>query len=535
MSDESSAPVAVVGGGPVGITLALELALHGLRSVVIERRAEGESWQARTNLTNTRSMELFRRWGIADSLRSNNPINDELPRSVTWVTALNGHLVWDFEGIFAFERLPFASETPEWAPNAGIEKTVAAAAAENPLVDLRYESDFTGFEQDDYGVTVRYADRTGAEHEVRCSYLVGADGSRSAVRKQLDVKLQGKADLVHASIWLISAPGLMQRATVPPSTFYFFINEHRDAMMLIPQDEEDHYMFGIVPASEGMDPDSWEDAREILFRNLGFELPVEKLGGGLVRIHSLIAPRFDYGRVLLAGDAAHLISPMGGFGMNIGVSDSLDLGWKLAAVLNGWGGPKLLASYGEERTAADLWIQEECIDNTGKLAPQLVEDGIGLDGAEGDEIRQRVATNIVASKTKEFNSMGAQLGYRYDGSPIVVDDGSVRPPLSMADYTPSANPGARAPHVWLEDGSSLYDGFGVDFTLLKLDDVDTSALESAAADRGVPLEVLEPDSAELGELYGAKLALIRPDHHVAWRGDSVPDDAGRLIDTVRGA
>jgi len=533
-SQTVDAPVAIVGGGPVGITLALEIALHGIRSIIVERRAPGESWQARTNLTNTRSMELFRRWGIADALRENDPVSDDVPRSCTWVTALNGHVVHDFKRIFDFDRMPIASETPEWAPNAGIERTVAAAAAANPLVDLRYESVYTGFEQDDDGVTVAYTDAAG--ERLRCSYLVGADGSRSAVRGDLGVRMEGEADIVTASIWLIEAPGLMERAEVGPSSFYFFINEHRDSLLLAPQDDEDRYTLGIVPASADMDPDSWEDAKEILFRNIGFELPVRKLSGGRVRIHSLIAPRFDHGRVLLAGDAAHLISPMGGFGMNIGISDSADLGWKLAAVLNGWGGPRLLASYGEERAQADLWIQAECIDNTGLLAPQLVEDGISAPGPAGDAVRKRVGARVHEAKSREFNSIGAQLGYRYDGSPIVVDDGSPRPPVSMGEYVPCARPGARAPHVWLDDGSSLYDHLGTEFALLRLDpEADTAPLEAAAAAAGMPLEVFEPEPDGLTDLYEAKLALIRPDHHVAWRGGAAPADAAVVIDVVRGA
>jgi 2-polyprenyl-6-methoxyphenol hydroxylase-like FAD-dependent oxidoreductase len=530
------APVVIVGGGPVGITLALEIALHGIRSIIVERRAPGESWQARTNLTNTRSMELFRRWGIADSLRENDPVSDEVPRSCTWVTALNGHVIHDFERIFDFDRMPIAAETPEWAPNAGIERTVAAAAAANPLVDLRYGAEYTGFEQDDDGVTVAYTDADGAERRLRCSYMVGADGSRSAVRGDLGVRMQGEADVVQASIWLIEAPGLMDRASVGPSSFYFFINEYRDSLLLARQDDEDRYTLGIVPASAEMDPDSWEDAKRIFLRNVGFEQPVRNLGGGRVRIHSLIAPRFDHGRVLLAGDAAHLISPMGGFGMNIGISDSVDLGWKLAAVIGGWGGPRLLPSYGEERTYADLWIQQECIDNTGLLAPQLVEDGISAAGPDGEAVRQRVGARVHAAKIKEFNSIGAQLGYRYDESPVVVDDGSPRPPVSMGEYVPCARPGARAPHVWLEDGSSLYDHLGTGFALLKLDPAaDAAPLAAAAAARAVPLTVFAPPVPGLADLYEAKLALIRPDHHVAWRGDAPPADPATVIDTVRGA
>lgn len=528
-------PVVVAGGGPVGMSTALELAHGGVRSLVLERRRRGESWLARTNLTNIRSMEHFRRWGIADRLRANDPVSDDIPRSVTWVTALNGYVVTDFEKAFDFPApLPFASERPEWAPNTGIEKTLHAAVAEHPLIDIGFGSEVVGFDQERGEVTVAYSNGTG-ERRVSARYLVAADGSRSGIRRQLGVRMEGQADLVQACIVLIHAPDLMRGATVGPASFYFFINEHRDSALLIQQDNAGHYMFGLIPASEGFDPEDWEATRTLLFRNIGYEFPVKKVSGGLVRIHSLMAPRFAHGRVLLAGDAAHLISPMGGFGMNIGIGDAADLGWKLAAMINGWGGSRLLDSYGRERAAAERWIQEECIDNTNKLAPQLVEDGISERGPGGEAVRTRVATRIVEAKSKEFASVGAQLGYRYDDSPVIVDDGSSRPPLSMAQYVPCARPGARAPHVWLEDGVSLFDRFGHGFTLLKLDDVDSERLEDAAGAVGMPLEILRVDHPEVSELYQAKLVLIRPDQHVAWRGEAVPEDVRHVIDTVRGA
>jgi len=528
-------PVVVVGGGPVGMCTALELARNGVRSLVLERRRRGERWLARTNLTNIRSMEHFRRWGVADRLRANDPVSEDIPRSITWVTALNGYVVTDFERAVDFpEPLPFASERPEWAPNAGIEKTLHEAVAEHPLIDVGFGCEVVGFDQDGGEVVVAYTSGGGERH-VSAQYLVAADGSRSGIRRQLGVRMQGQADLVHACIVLIHAPDLMRGATVGRASFYFFINEYRDSAMLIQQDNVGHYMFGLIPASEGFDPEDWEATRTLLFRNVGYEFPVTKVSGGLVRIHSLMAPRFDHGRILLAGDAAHLISPMGGFGMNIGVGDAADVGWKLAAVIKGWGGTRLLESYSQERAAVERWIQEECIDNTNRSAPQLVEEGISEPGPAGEAVRSRVAKRIIEAKTKEFASIGAQLGYRYDDSPVIVDDGSPRPPLSMAHYEPCARPGARAPHVWLRDGVSLFDRFGAGFTLLKLGDVDTGRFESAAAAVGMPLKLLRLDHPGVSELYEKKLVLVRPDQHVAWRGDAVPENVARIIDIVRGA
>lgn len=527
--------VIIAGGGPVGLSLALELARHGVCPLVLEQRERGDYHPARTNLTNARSMEHFRRWGIADRLRRNDPVGDDFARSCTWVTALNGHVVVDFEDIFGFEApMPIVSECPEWTPNVGIETTLQDAAAEHPDVDVLFGATVTDFT--DIGDTVRVTYTNGSgRHDIHSEYLVGADGSRSIIRSSLGIRMTGHADLAMGSVWYIHAPGLKQRIEVGLSSFYFFINEYRDSAMLLAQDDDDRYMFALLPVTEGVDPDDWETARKLFYRNIGFEIEVEAISGGQVRVHSLLAPQFRRGRVLLAGDAAHLISPMGGFGMNLGIGDAASLGWQLGAVISGWGGPRLLDSYGIERSQAISWIQQECIDNTAKVAPQFVVNGISDSSPAGEAIRARVADTIVDAKTKEFNSIGAQLGYHYQGSPIVVGDETTAPQVAMGMYTASASPGCRAPHIWLDATTSLYDRFGNGFTLLKLADVSTERLTSAAADRKLPLDILYLDNPELRKMYDAKLVLIRPDHHVAWRGDVEPDDVTAVIDTVRGA
>jgi 2-polyprenyl-6-methoxyphenol hydroxylase-like FAD-dependent oxidoreductase len=531
-------PVVIIGGGPIGIGTALELAFHGVPSVILEQRDRGTEFPMRSNFTNLRTMEHFRRWGIADKLRENDPISPEFQRSTTWVTHLNGKLVRDFPQAFDFsEPTPLGSDRAEWTPNSAIERTMQEATHGRPEIDFRFGCQVQGFAQDEHGVNVSYRDAHGVEQTIRGKYMVAADGTRSFVRKALGLRMEGVSDLVVASIWHVEAPGMIARSTVGKSSFIWFINEFRDSLLYIVQDsEKERYMFMLAPASEGHDPNSWEDMKKIILRNIGFDTPLTNLGGGAVRIHSLILPRFDHGRIFFAGDAAHTISPMGGFGLNLGIGDAVDLGWKLAARINGWGGDRLLESYGIERSMAVRWIQQECIDNTATLAPQLIEEGIGLDGPEGDAIRARVGQRIFDAKTKEFASLGAQLGYRYEGSPIVASDGSTPPPLSMAQFTPSAFPGCRAPHVWLGGGVSLFDRLGPEFTLLKLQlDADTAPLEKAANERGVPLAVIEPNDPALAELYEAKMALIRPDQHVAWRGDAAPREALRLIDLARGA
>jgi 2-polyprenyl-6-methoxyphenol hydroxylase-like FAD-dependent oxidoreductase len=530
--------VVIIGGGPIGIGTALELAYHGVPSVILEQRARGVEFPMRANFTNLRTMEHFRRWGIAEKLRENDPISAEFQRSTTWVTHLNGKLVRDFPQAFAFsEPTPLGSDRAEWTPNSAIERTMQEATVGNALIDFRFGCTVQSISQDDRSVTVGYRNGDGHEVELRARYLVAADGTRSFVRKSLGLRMEGVSDLVEASVWHVEAPGMIARSTVGKSSFIWFINEYRDSLLYIVQDsEKERYMFMLAPASQGHDPNNWEDMKKIILRNVGFDTPLTNLGGGSVRIHSLILPRFDHGRIFFAGDAAHTISPMGGFGLNLGIGDAVDLGWKLAATINGWGGSHLLETYGIERSMAIGWIQQECIDNTSVLAPQLVEEGIDRPGPEGDAVRTRVGQRIFDAKTKEFASLGAQLGYRYEGSPIVADDGTQPPTLSMAVFTPSAFPGCRAPHVWLEQGLSLFDRLGPEFTLLKLKpNADTAPIEKAARERSVPLVVLEPKYPGLAEMYEAGMALIRPDQHVAWRGDVAPNDALALMDRIRGA
>ncbi|WP_246596411.1 FAD-dependent monooxygenase [Streptomyces aurantiacus] len=535
---EASTSVAIAGGGPVGMALAIDLAQRGVASVVFESRAEGDRFSARTNMTNVRSMEHFRRWGIADALRENDPVSPRIQRDVAFVTRLNGHLIQHFPRAYEWsERLPVASEVAEWAPNEAIEKTLRARAAELPLIDVRFGHEVESFEQDDDGVTVHVTGPDGPR-TFRGSYLVAADGSRSRLRGRiLNVRLEGKANLARSFLWHLRAPGLAEHWKASPMvSMTLFYNEDRSCDSLVPQSGEDQWAYFCSPVPDHIDGDDWEACRDMLFRAVGAEFEVEPLEGGTFITHSMQAPRYDFGRVLLAGDAAHLVSPMGGFGMNIGIGDAADLGWKLGALVQGWGGPLLLASYSIERGEAARFILDGCERNQAVGASQLVRDGIEDPGPRGDAVRAEVAEDIRVQKARQFKRMGGQLGYRYSSSPIILRDGVEEPAADFEDYVPSAAPGNRAPHHWLKDGSSLYDHIGQGFTLLVLDDIETGPLRRAAAARGVPLDVVapgEPDRAALHDLYLAPATLLRSDHHVAWRGHEL-GDVDRLLDVVTG-
>lgn len=539
MTKDEAAPVAIAGGGPVGMALAIDLALRGVRSTVFERRAEEDRFSARTNMTNVRSMEHFRRWGIADALRENDPVSPNIQRDVAFVTRLTGEEILRFPRAYEWdERLPIASEVAEWAPNSAIEKTLRERVATLPLIDFRFQHEVVGVEQDGDGVRVEVETPDGMT-EFSAGYLVVAEGSRSRIRSSvLNVRMEGKPNLARSFLWLVRSSELARlwKAT-PMASMTLFYNEDRNSDSMVPQSGEDEWAYFCSPVPDGIDGDDWEACRAMLFRAVGVEFEVEPIEGGTFITHSVQAPRYDFGRILLAGDSAHLVSPMGGFGMNIGIGDAADLGWKLAAVIQGWGGPMLLPSYSIERGEAARFILDGCERNQAVGARELVLDGIEDPDEFGASIRAKVAEQIEVQKARQFKRMGGQLGYRYTSSPIIVRDGVDVPPPSFEDYVPSATPGNRAPHLWLHDGSSLYDHVGSGFTVLALGDHDVEPLLRAAQRRGVPIEVFAPDPAdraELRELYRAGLTVIRSDHHVAWRGDALPADVDQLVGVITG-
>jgi hypothetical protein len=251
-----------------------------------------------------------------------------------------------------------------------------------------------------------------------------------------------------------------------------------------------------------------------------------------------MAARYRDGRIFLAGDACHLHPPFGGYGMNMGLGDAVDLGWKLTAVLQGWGGRKLLDSYEQERRDVHERVIAESVENHAVLGNELANDQLERDDAAGHKARVAVGALIKKVKLREFRTLGVVIGYRYKDSPIIVPDGSEPPPETVTDYRPSAHPGRLAPHFWLDDGRSLYDCIGRGFTLLADSSVphdDYASLERAARDAQVPFQAVRMEgSRSLRELYDAPLCLVRTDHHVAWRGERLPHDLNALVDRIRG-
>jgi hypothetical protein len=280
------------------------------------------------------------------------------------------------------------------------------------------------------------------------------------------------------------------------------------------------------------------NAPEKLRAALGPNIPFELLRVRPWTGHCVVAEKYQEGRVFLAGDAAHLNWPTGGFGMNTGVGDAVDIGWKLAAVLQGWGGARLLDSYTAERKPVAMVNVNEAAEMRASYDTQTpFSRKIEENSDEGKQLREKARAAILRTRAKEFqhDSAGIELGYRYENSPICVSDGTPAPALDHGLYTPSTWPGTRAPHVWLKDGRSMLDLFGKGFVLLNFSSIDTSTISAAANRVGLPIEVISLNDEKVRRIYEQDLVLVRPDGHVAWRGDKLPANADLVIAKVRGA
>ncbi len=529
--------VLIVGAGPVGLSLAIELGMRGVTCLVIEKN-DRVGYNPRAKTTNVRSREHLRRWGIADKLRAASPIPRDYPSNIVFATRLNGPLLARFENAFSClpERNNLYSEEAQWVPQYVVEDVLRQHASSLPGVTIRFGNEFLGCEQSDGGVVSSARDvASGASYRVHSSYLVGADGARSVVREQIGARMCGEGGSMRNLNIVVRLPGIDKMHKHGPAVHYWLINEDVPSLMG-PMDKDDLWYFIATKIDPELDPKKI-DYIDLISRATGLDIDMEIIGVDPWVARSLVADFYRKDRVFLAGDACHLHPPFGGFGMNMGIGDAVDLGWKMAATLQGWGGIGLLASYQAERRPVHERTIAEALMNYGSVSNQLVQPGLEDPGPLGDATRREVGETILATKVREFKTLGVILGYRYDGSPIIVPDGTTAPEQSPGLYIPSACPGSLAPHLWLADGSSLYDHFGTGYTLLVTNgDVSaSSALVQAAERKKIPLKVIRPADDRLAWRYQAPFALIRPDQHVAWRGDLAGADADSILNRLSGA
>jgi 2-polyprenyl-6-methoxyphenol hydroxylase-like FAD-dependent oxidoreductase len=532
-------PVLIAGAGPVGLALAIELAWRGIRCLVVEQ-SDGSVDFPTTNLANTRTCEHLRRWGIADHMRFESGYPTDYPRNYLFVTRMNGYEIARFDHPANGDpnsRSPYSPEGRLWISKPYFDPVLHKHVATLPTVELRYNTTLESFQQDRRKVASKIIDvKSGRNETIETDYLIGCDGGRSNIRRQLGIQYQGVfAQGMNVAV-LFHAP-ILQHTNHGPAVQYQIINSQINGAIAAVDGKELWRLNIRNVKQEQLDV---LNAPEKLRHALGEGIPFELLAVRPWTGHCVVAERYQDGRVFLAGDAAHLNWPAGGFGMNTGVGDAVDLGWKLAAALQGWDGPKLLDSYTLERKPIAMINVNEAaemrasFDNQTPFSPKIEEDS-----QEGKVLREKARAAILRTRAKEFqhDSAGIELGYRYENSPICVSDGTPPPALDHGLYVPSTWPGARAPHVWLKDGRSTLDLFGKGFTLLVLSpkEADTLAFTAAAKKVGLPLDVVALDEPRVRETYERPVVLVRPDGHVAWRGDAVPSNTAEIIEQVRGA
>ena len=528
--------VLIIGAGPAGLSLAIELGMRSIACLLVERN-DRVGYAPRAKTTNVRTREHLRRWGIADKLKAASPLGADYPSNIVFCTRLAGFQLAKFENALycAPGKNPLYSEHSQWIPQYLFEEVLRAHAQSLPGVSIRFSAELESFAQDATSVTAVVRDlNTGTTEKISCAYLVGADGARSRVREAIGAKMEGKYGLSRNYNVVFRAPGLAHAHGHGPAIMYWQVNA--DTPSLIgPMDTGDKWFFMPTNVPEGMKLADLAAAPDWIRKATGIDLPYEILSSDEWVASQLLADRYRDRRVFLAGDACHLHPPFGGHGMNMGVADAVDLGWKISAVLQGWGGEVLLESYERERRPVHKFVLEEAVTNHATLGNQLSQAGIEDDTAEGARIRSEIGGRVHAAKMREFYSLGVVLGYRYDDSPVIAGDGTEPMQYDFVNYVPTARPGSRAPHAWMHDGSSLFDHFGPGFTLLVTDDRDEAgiaALRAAAIAGGIPLNVLRPREPGIAELYKARFALVRPDQHVAWRGNVVGDAAAILRKVV---
>jgi 2-polyprenyl-6-methoxyphenol hydroxylase-like FAD-dependent oxidoreductase len=551
-SPTHTSPVAIVGGGPVGLMLALFLDRLGVGSVLFNTETTTR-WHPRGSTHGARTMEHYRRLGLASGIRKLGLPLDH-PTDVAYFTRFNGPEIARLKmpsttDVFALvAAAPKTDQVPEPIHRANqmqVERFLFEHAATRANIVMRFGWQVETIAQDADGVTLMATQPSGGAAETwRAGYLVGCDGGRSMVRRALGIGFRGESGLEQKYFggrWFstyVRVPALYEKYLGNRRAWqYWTVNPDRCTTM-IAVNGRDEFLFRTQAAAPDSPPD---DAAVVdtMRRCTGDDVAVEILGhapwtAGV----ALVAERFADRRVLLAGDAVHLFTPTGGFGMNTGIDDASNLSWKLAAMVQGWGGADLLASYENERMPIALRNTDAARRFAVNIAEVVVHPAIEEDSAAGREAR-RAAGEKLSTFGDQFGSFGVQLGARYDGSPLVVGDAP--PPLDqLTEYKASSIPGGRTPHVWLDgrhgDGASLYDRLGNGFTLLRLGSraPEAHAVAEAAAKLKIPLQVLAIDDADARELYDRDLVLVRPDQYVAWRGNAVPTDAEALLRKVTG-
>jgi len=546
MPELSECDVLIVGAGPVGLTLAIDLAWRGINVTVAETRARAAPPEPKCNHVAARTMEIFRRLGLAGKVRDTG-LPADYPHDISYRTSFTGPELTRIRIPCRRDRFTMTDgpdcnwptpEPPHRINQIFLEPILFEHAASQPRIRIvnrvSVEDVTVGAASAD--VSLRDLD-TNAVRRLNCRFLIGCDGARSVVRKAIGAELSGDAIIQRVQSTYISAPGLIDRQQHANAWGTGAINPRRSGMVYAIDGCErwlvHNYMKPGETEFEAVDRDAC--LRTIL--GVGPEFKYDIISKEDWYGRRLIANKFRDRCAFIAGDAAHIWVPYAGFGMNAGIADAMNLSWLLAAHLNGWAPESILDAYEAERWPITSQVSRFAMSHAEAeirrrgAVPDHIEDA----GPEGEQARAEVGRLAYEINVQQYACAGLNFGTYYDRSPIIAYDGTEQPAYTMDSYTPSTVPGCRTPHLWREDGGSLYDAMGPEFTLLRMDTaLDVTAFERAARNRNVPLKVLDVVSPEATAFRSSGLVLSRPDQHVAWRGDTLPSDPLALIDHVRG-
>jgi len=533
------ASVIVVGAGPVGLALAINLGRAGIKTILLERNPEPQ-FLPKMERCNARSMEMFRRIGLSKKIRDAG-LREDCPMDVFIVEDLTKPALLEekhpsiqtFQGkIKECKDLSMPLEPYQLISQYTLEPLLKAEAEALQSVEVLFGHEFMEFSQSDDGVSVRFKDSDGQSKTLTAAYLVGCDGGSSPIRKQLGIKLRGEGGILELQQALFYCEELFE--LLPhgsgPGQGRHYHRADAEHTFLIMQDSTKHWsLHATVPDAEAMK----RKFEEIV----GFPVNYELLSCAPWRQNLLLADRYREGRVFLAGDSVHLVIPTGGLGMNTGVGDAFDLAWKLIGTLKGWGGPELLDSYEiERRQVGDRNVGASRYANVGRQKWRSIATDEIFSGTEAGESLKRKLIQVADSEQRKGNRMiGAELGYRYVDSPC-IDNVPGGPEHRVGEYNPNVWPGSRLPHCWLDDGSALQDQLSETYILLSLGKkpLDTSKLRQSYEKIGAPVAEVRIESNRLRDLYGFDLLVLRPDMHVAWRGNDAPPNPQEIASISTG-
>lgn len=538
--------ILVIGAGPVGLTIAIDLAMRGIDVTVLEIRRAGEPPNVKCNQVSARSMEIFRRLNLADTIRRSG-LPREYRNDVSCCISATGIELARITLPSSAGRMRGEKGDDSWWPTAEfphrinqlfLEPLLFSHAAAQPNIRILNRTQFEEFSQNDASVTAlaRNLD-SGERMAITSRYLVGCDGGRSTVRRGISAEFVGIPVVQHVQSTYFRAPKLIDMLPGEPAWMYLAFNPRRCGTMMSIDGKErwliHNFLYHGETDYESVDRD-WA-IRNILGVGPDFEYEVISKEDWIGR--RLVADRFQSGRAFICGDAAHLWIPHAGYGMNAGIADAANLSWKLAGVLDGWADQCLLDSYAAERQPITDQVSRFAFNMSKSISHQRRE--ISPDVERHDEVgeaaRAALGKEAYALYVQQQCCGGLNFGYFYADSPVITYDGEVQPDYSMGHFTSSSIPGCRAPHFWLSEGCSVYDAIDAGFALLRFDpSVPVAGITGAAALRRLPLKVLDIEDAQASALYARKLVLVRPDQHVAWRGDAEPASPMELIDLVRG-